>query len=68
MVAGIDKTGLRRAVHGSEIRAKCSCGGKALRLTVRYKLSGDGKTLTLLRRCDGRGGEQDQTLVLWREQ
>jgi len=45
-----------------------SFGDNAIRLTDRYTLSGDGKTLTLLRHYEGRGGPQDQTLLLRREQ
>jgi hypothetical protein len=42
-------------------------GDNSIRLTDRYTLSADGNTLTLLRRYEGRGGPQEQTLVLRRE-
>ncbi len=44
-----------------------SFGENSIRLTDRYSLSADGSTLTLLRRYEGRGGPQEQVLVLRRD-
>jgi len=50
-----------------ELVTKGSFGDNAIVLTDRYSLSADGKSLTLKRHYEGRGGPQDQTLILRRE-
>lgn len=43
-----------------------SFGPNEMRLTDRWQLSGDGRTLTMLRKYEGQGGPQDQKLVFER--
>lgn len=50
-----------------EIVTKGGFGDNPIVLTDRYTLSGDGKSLNLKRHYEGRGGPQDQTLILRRE-
>jgi len=50
-----------------EIVTSGNFGDPAICLTDHWTASADGKTLTLLRHCEGRGGPQDQTLIPRRE-
>ena len=40
-----------------------SFGTNEMRLTDRWQLSGDGRTLTMMRKYEGQGGPQEQKLV-----
>lgn len=75
-----DGSEVTNIVHGNPLKATAKWEGKVLvietwgkfgdnemRLKDRYSLSRDAKTLILNRHYEGRGGAQDQTIVLDRK-